>query len=461
MTAAAHDGTKAIIDMLIEHKAEIDAPTGWALQIAAGRGHIDVVRRLLDEHADVNRVIDKPQFPPCTALQAACEGGYDEIVELLLSRGAKPNAGGGQIRYPIIAAACFAHGDILTKLVEAGADVNVTAGEAYCHATPLILASASLPVASVIELIAAGADVNYADDEGDTALITATLVGDSNLVRELLKRKANVMHVNKSGLSALQVASVRKFDECIKILGDWISLLLLGIQRAVDAESEAPIQEVLNSIDYSSLREEVVVQQKAAYEALEAITADDNADGDKSSSSKKYITTDFFGERSVTQDVGSSGNDIHDENTDRDSSIRDRSNGADGQDNAGDDRAHNRGNDRSLGARNRANAGAGGMRIDHDGAEDRRGDNDPDVEDQDNDEDGRDEDGMAGNGQNGEEDEYAIVRGTAHMRLSDEEGSQSMERGYGEDGSGNGSDAVDGDDDGEEDNMMDDDEYQY
>ncbi|KAK3956678.1 hypothetical protein QBC32DRAFT_366801 [Pseudoneurospora amorphoporcata] len=381
LTAAAHDGTIDIVNMPLDRQAEVDAPAGWALQIAAGRGHIEVARRLLLADADANRVIDKPQFPPCTTIQAACEE----------------------------------------------ADVSVTGGES--NESPLVFASSFLPSSSAIQLLDAGANINYTDNDGDTPLTMAAWAGDSELVKVLLKRGANPLHVTKRGVSALQYALLANRTECVRVLGDWLSLVLLGIRKAAHAGDEAPVLDVLKRTNYAGLRREVVEMQKAASKQLD-----------------EYTGTDFFLDEGVDVRSAGSNDDTHAGNTGKGVDH------GDGQDQAGIGNGN-----RSMGHRNRANDEAEDAKADANEAQDRNGDDDEDVEGEGNDEYG--EDRGAENHQNREDDEYTIVQGTAHMRLSEDEGSQSMRRGYDEDNSGNGSDAGDGHDNGEDDNMIDDDEY--
>ncbi|KAK3323976.1 hypothetical protein B0T19DRAFT_427410 [Cercophora scortea] len=262
LTAAAndraiHDGTTKIVDLLLAHNAAVDSPSGWALQIAAAKGHKDLVTKFLDKGADVNRQIkNQPnQFPQITALQAACEGGYGEIVQLLLERGADPNLGGGDYRFPILAATDLGEASIVTMLLEKGADVNITGGN--WDESPLVNAANFLPVTSIRELIMKGADVNYADSDGDTALITAARRGDADVVMELLQHGADVMHVTKHGINAMQSAFINSEMDCVRILMDRMSILMAGIKSAVDAGSDMPVKDVLASIDFAGVQAEM------------------------------------------------------------------------------------------------------------------------------------------------------------------------------------------------------------
>ena len=62
-------------------------PSAEQLMIAAGRGHLDQVKKLLDQGIDVNAQYRYEK----TALFFAAEGGHAEVVSFLLEKGADPN----------------------------------------------------------------------------------------------------------------------------------------------------------------------------------------------------------------------------------------------------------------------------------------------------------------------------------------------------------------------------------
>jgi ankyrin repeat protein len=60
------------------------------LYVASDKGHLEVVRVLLDHGADVNT----PAAYAGSALFAACCNGHVEVVRILLEHGAAPNQAG-------------------------------------------------------------------------------------------------------------------------------------------------------------------------------------------------------------------------------------------------------------------------------------------------------------------------------------------------------------------------------
>ncbi|KAK0630722.1 ankyrin repeat-containing domain protein [Bombardia bombarda] len=276
LTASAHDGTEEILDMLLKHGAKVDGPSGWALQIAAFKGHTKVVEKLLDKGADINRQIPDSGpadegFKQGTALQAACVGGYLEVVELLLKRGADPDLGGGDLGHPIIAACYYGQPEILTKLLEKLLPVDDPKLKVNVHAnkmsneSALVYAALTLKAPSIRKLIDAGADVNYADSDGDTALVVAARVGDKEAVQLLLEHGADVMHVTKRGVNALQSAFIGSGDAgCLKLLMDRVSILLAGIRRADEkAGDSTTLRDALTNIDYPALEKEMLEAHSA------------------------------------------------------------------------------------------------------------------------------------------------------------------------------------------------------
>jgi FOG: Ankyrin repeat len=189
------------------------------------------VRRLLDAGVDVNQT-DADGFAP---VHIAASWGNEEALALLLARGANPNLpGGDEDMTPLACAASDGNTGIARLLLKHGADVN---GLSRCETTPVRWAADGLHHDMVRLLAAHGADLNRPDDSGltplmnlcggydlpederlamvrllldsgadvncrtpcGTALHNAVAWGQRAIVRELLRRGADVRLVNDDG----------------------------------------------------------------------------------------------------------------------------------------------------------------------------------------------------------------------------------------------------------------------
>ena len=73
-----------------------------------------------------------------------------------------------------------------------------------CGATPLAVAASYEGYLQILqELIGAGADVNLADNDGDTSLMWAAIGGQTECLLELIKSGADVNLSNNFGSTAL------------------------------------------------------------------------------------------------------------------------------------------------------------------------------------------------------------------------------------------------------------------
>ncbi|RZC60040.1 hypothetical protein C5167_021797, partial [Papaver somniferum] len=111
-----------ILTLLLSRGVHVEAATriGTALQYAAGHGHRDAVKVLLDHGANPNAVISPGMLRP---LMAAILFESWECMELLLQAGANPSAE-SYGNTPLILAAKEEYVGVTTRLLEAGADPN-------------------------------------------------------------------------------------------------------------------------------------------------------------------------------------------------------------------------------------------------------------------------------------------------------------------------------------------------
>ena len=165
---AAERGDSVQVKRLLEQGALINtvAPEGTAFSVAVKQGHRVISRFLLSAGADWRSGF-KPGEP--TALMLAAEQANDILVKELIVRGAELNTMDDQGYSALAKAAKKGHLTTMKIIVNAGADVNVApeGRSLLMH----VVADNNILLSQL--LIAAGANVDYRDETGDTALKVA------------------------------------------------------------------------------------------------------------------------------------------------------------------------------------------------------------------------------------------------------------------------------------------------
>lgn len=123
------------IHLLLKDKSKIGKP-GWrtevAIETAARLGRYETLEALIDAGADVDKPSGDEGCFGCP-LQAACDWSKNDVVKLLLERGANPNTTGGtnfkdEMHTPLQMAAWRGNMESVRFLLEYGADPNIEGG---------------------------------------------------------------------------------------------------------------------------------------------------------------------------------------------------------------------------------------------------------------------------------------------------------------------------------------------
>jgi ankyrin repeat protein len=249
---AARVGSLESARHLVAAGARVDeaAPNGETpLVMAAHSGYGDVAAFLLDRGAD-----PRSDTAGYTALHAAILRGDLGLVKALLARGAEPNrplARGTPSRYyskdyafneslvgatPLWLAARYGEPEIMRALAAAGADIHFRMPDGISTLMTAVVPSRGLgtfragdrreryegpadvaakgdgedeeiTVRTATAALDLGADVNAANNEGDTALHVAAALALNRVVRLLVDRGARLDAKNKRDMTPLAIAA--------------------------------------------------------------------------------------------------------------------------------------------------------------------------------------------------------------------------------------------------------------
>lgn len=195
-----------------------------ALHVASRAGYLNVVAALLDHGANVDRRMSfrirvcesessedlrelcVPQHfaSELTPLHRACSEGHENIVALLLDRGAAIDRQDDLGRSALHRAVRGRRENVVALLLQRGASVDQTC---FQGCTPLHVAS-RLGLQSIVTLLLDnGASIHQQlNSNGHAALHLACSEGHENVVSVLLDRGANINQAADGGLTPLHIA---------------------------------------------------------------------------------------------------------------------------------------------------------------------------------------------------------------------------------------------------------------
>ena len=241
LTLAAQEGHEAVVEVLIDSGADVnmlDRNGRAPMHVATHLHDVETVRILLDSHADPNKHDD---YHNCAPLHVACERGYTDIVQLLVTRGADVNDSSTSLA-PLVFAVAHKQTECVEILLQHGADPDCedARGNSVLHvavsnadaatAKALMDGGANIdarsrdndslvPLAAMLNshetlqvLLEAGCDVNKHKPEEPHALIASCVHGNSENVELLIASGVDVTAEDKRKQTALQIACLAMTD---------------------------------------------------------------------------------------------------------------------------------------------------------------------------------------------------------------------------------------------------------
>lgn len=183
--AAVVAGDRSGVWRAFEANASVNVPgpkQRTALSVAIESGHIPIVKLLLEMGADVNRadlVNGAPvRYPLMVAANDTAESVRDEMMHLLLSRGAQVNQTDALGQTALMTAAEYGHLAAMRRLIDANADIDAAD---LLGQTALMRAQESGGAAAIALLQAA-----IVERERAIAFLKAVTEGDLALVKQWL-----------------------------------------------------------------------------------------------------------------------------------------------------------------------------------------------------------------------------------------------------------------------------------
>lgn len=229
---ACNYGRSDLAKALIEKGMPFDEADQYGntpLMTAASRNQSDTVKLLLDKGANVNVVASNNQF---TLLHMICQSSALDCFKLVIDKIDSVDTKNNQGQTPLMLAAYARQPEMVTALLEKGADPDTTSQNVYL-ASALHAACLQASKECVKALLDKKANASVADQNGDTPLHIAGRGGaaqypqpltDENrklwaeIVELLLAAKADVNLKNKQGSTPFALAIGRQNYQAVDLM---------------------------------------------------------------------------------------------------------------------------------------------------------------------------------------------------------------------------------------------------
>ena len=213
LISASGRGDQRIFKMMLAMGANpngLDKGQNSAVLMAAYHSQRDMVRQLIDLHADVN-VKGSIGYTP---VGVAALRGDVEILKMLIAAGARLDVHDYAGGTPLLNALRVQRDENVALLLNADADVNLADSRGV---TPLMAAAEMGRLDYVEALLGKGAQVSLRDPDGNTALYYAVFEGNDEVAKRLI-RAGTVVYGLNNGYTLLHWARVLSRTDIVTLL---------------------------------------------------------------------------------------------------------------------------------------------------------------------------------------------------------------------------------------------------
>jgi len=246
---AAKNGHLEIVRLLIKNGADVNIVNKekeTALHLAAKNGHLEIVGLLIEKLLIEKGKVDTLNNNYITALHLAAKNGHLEIVKLLIENGADVNVIGLYVNTAIYSALERGHLEIVKLLIDNGANVNALntkVGNPHPHETVLNLAVRQKNP-EIVSLLLNSADVI----NKNTSLHLAAENGHLEIIRLLIDNGADVNSLNTSNKRAITLSNDWFKYSISKSKDDYLNIIQLLLENGSVVDDS-----MISSLEYNEI----------------------------------------------------------------------------------------------------------------------------------------------------------------------------------------------------------------
>lgn len=201
-----------VCQQLVQNGATINLPDVLGMTplfAACQKGHYNVVKFLYDSGAELNRAANDGT----TALHYAVSSNWLDIVKFLVENGANVARKSSKGYTPIDYAPAPSHDEVYNYLIKFMPKPQQPAVQKPTKTLLQAVKDADLQQV-ILHVDSHSSELDVPDADGKTPLYHAAVLGDAEIVEELIKAGANVNSKSTKGFYPLYVAAEGGFTVC-------------------------------------------------------------------------------------------------------------------------------------------------------------------------------------------------------------------------------------------------------